>query len=177
MSLTSYLGKAARFQVDLDEAAAAVAPEVRAEFLRLLETPEDRVPSITLWFLEGGRAAAADELGSDEAADIIWDQIADLQGLSFSELSARNPDSRGDQWDRAAAVMVAAAQRQAVITKGPAIAAMAGGIAFGEVKARELGDVDPSTLDSRTFQINQAVANEKARRKAEAKNGSTQTNG
>jgi uncharacterized membrane protein len=151
--------------------AADMVPAVREEFMRLLEAPEDRIEDISLWFLEGGRAAEADELGSEEIADVIWDNIADLQSLSFSELASRPVDVRGDTWAKAAGVMVASALRQANITKGPAIPAMLAGIQHGAVRVQDLGAINASDLKGKRFEIKRALANEKVERESRGTSG------
>jgi hypothetical protein len=174
MPLAEFVNSAVEYQLELESLGAQAADAVRGEFLRLLETPEDRNEAIHDWFITGGYESTLEETGNEELAFALWETVDELASMRFSELAQQPVGSRGQTWGLAASVMLAAAQQQALITHGPVVPAMALGARAGEDLSREMRGVSAADLRSIS---DTGIGPELKRRKRENKANQRQDSG
>ncbi len=147
MTLEAFTEEAADYQIFLENLAADKHEEIQRLFLELLEDPEKRAPEIALWFLDSEIGNSVLEYGSEEIAEMIWEPVDELLELSFSELNEIPPDERGDVFDKARQIMVAASLREAMIRSGLFTEALNAGTLAGAMQERTMKGVTRKDIE------------------------------
>ena len=131
MSLEAFTDAAADYQIYLENLADEKRPIIQKLFRELLNSPEMRTPEITFRFLESEIENGIAEGDDPELVGAYWESIADLVELSFDEINSIPLAERGDKFDTARELMVAAAMYEAMIRSSMLVDAMAAGGDFG----------------------------------------------
>lgn len=123
------------YHVAVEDMAMERADAVARRFAELLDNPEEVSDELLVYFLD------AEMEDSDLPAD-FWEAVAELLDLGFSALHETPVSERGEAWEMARGMYVAACRKQAMIEEGNLADAWVLGVEAGIRRDEYRGDVD-----------------------------------
>jgi hypothetical protein len=117
-SFDKFIEDFADYQIEIEDIANGLKPEVRSTYLALLENPDMRNPDILDSFIDAEVERTIQSSGSEELAAALWGEVAELAELSWSELNEFPPEDRDEIWNLARQMVSAVSMREALIRSG-----------------------------------------------------------
>ena len=138
-----FISDAADNIISLDDLVAEHSEEFGNLYVELLNSPERRLDSIEAKYTMYMYLQSIEELGDDSQRG-YWQNVSNAMEKTFDEVNSIPTNERGGFFHDVRKTMSAVSWEQAFIESGVADAAVASGIAFGEVMRRFAEVIDPT---------------------------------
>lgn len=125
--------------IELREMAEGALDTVRARFAELLNDFAQCNTDIIMQFVEA-EVAASDLPGE------FWARVVDAQALAYDDMMRVPVEERGEAWEIAAAIKIAACRRQAMIERGNIHEAIEMGMHYGAIKNSDVEKISVAEL-------------------------------
>jgi hypothetical protein len=129
------------YQMQIEDIAVDAAPKVKERFREILADPEQINDEIAIQFLEA-------EMSVTDMDEAFWNAVSDGLDMGFMGLLDVPIEERAEAWDMAQQLVVAIAQRQAMLESVSIIEGLKAGAEYGASKAVQINGLDIAELQA-----------------------------
>jgi hypothetical protein len=127
------------YQIEIMRISKEAMPFVQDRFRSLLQNPDQMNDELAAQFLES-------EMSMTDLPVEFWDTVAEAIEMGFDELHSVPIMERGEAWEIGRGMVVAIAQRQALLESGAIHKAMMAGVPLGLIKRDMIDKIDVAEL-------------------------------